>query len=263
MREETDRVPLWCPVNEISYWAWAGGTVARFNPNARGRGAELKHQLVRASIAAIEAVWSVDPRARIVQIDPVINVVPRSSRPQSLRAAEAHRQAQFEAWDMLAGWSWPGLGAGPTISTSSASTTTRIINGSRAAGPSGWGIRGTALSARSWPRFTNATSGRSSSPRPVARAAIRVPWLRYVGEEVRAAIDGGIPVEGICLYPIVDYPGWANLRHCEVGLLGPLDERGHRAICLPLAMELRRQQKLFNEQLGSQPNAAVASAWSA
>ena len=42
------RVPLWCPINEISYWAWAGGTVARFNPNARGRGAELKHQLVRA-----------------------------------------------------------------------------------------------------------------------------------------------------------------------------------------------------------------------
>ena len=23
---------LWCPINEISYWAWAGGTVARFNP---------------------------------------------------------------------------------------------------------------------------------------------------------------------------------------------------------------------------------------
>ena len=113
VREESDRMPFWCPVNEISYWAWAGATVARFNPNARGRGAELKHQLVRASIAAIEALWSVDRRARIVHIDPVINVVPRSSRPQSLRTAEAHRQAQFEALDMLAGWSWPGLGGRP------------------------------------------------------------------------------------------------------------------------------------------------------
>ena len=37
VREETDRVPFWCPINEISYWAWAGATVARFNPNARGR----------------------------------------------------------------------------------------------------------------------------------------------------------------------------------------------------------------------------------
>jgi len=83
MREESDRPPLWCPINEISYWAWAGATVARFNPNARGRGAELKQQLVRASIAAIEAVWSVDRRARIVHIDPVINVVPRWNRPQS------------------------------------------------------------------------------------------------------------------------------------------------------------------------------------
>ena len=29
---ETDQVPFYCPVNEISYWAWAGGTVARINP---------------------------------------------------------------------------------------------------------------------------------------------------------------------------------------------------------------------------------------
>ena len=52
--------------------------MARFNPMARGRGTELKVQLVRASIAAIEAIRNVDPRARFVQIDPVINVVPKT-----------------------------------------------------------------------------------------------------------------------------------------------------------------------------------------
>lgn len=77
---------------------------------------------------------------------------------------------------------------------------------------------------------------------------IRVPWLRYVGEDVRAALDGGVPVEGICLYPILDYPGWTNLRHCEVGLLAPVDDRGNRAICLPLGEELRRQQALFSRR---------------
>ncbi|HET6521688.1 MAG TPA: hypothetical protein VFG47_17985, partial [Geminicoccaceae bacterium] len=114
VRDETEGgPPLYCPVNEISYWAWAGGDVARFNPTARGRGPELKHQLVRASIAAIEAIWRVDPRARILHIDPVINVVARSGRPRSREAAEAYRLAQFEAWDMLAGWTWPGLGGRP------------------------------------------------------------------------------------------------------------------------------------------------------
>ena len=89
---------------------------------------------------------------------------------------------------------------------------------------------------------------------------IRVPWLRYVGEEVRAAVARGIPVEGICLYPIVDYPGWTNLRHCEVGLLGPLNERGHRVICLPLAEELKRQQTLLESWSGAQPSSTAATA---
>ena len=89
-----------------------------------------------------------------------------------------------------------------------------------------------------------------------------MPWLRYVGEEVRAALDGGIPVEGICLYPIVDYPGWANLRHCEVGLLGPLEERGHRASACRSRWSSGASRSCSTSRLGSQPNAAVVSACS-
>ena len=259
VREETDRAPLWCPINEISYWAWAGGTVARFNPNARGRGAELKHQLVRASIAAIEAVWSVDRRARIVHIDPVINVVPRSSRPQSQRAAEIHGRAQFEAWDMLAGWSWPGLGGRPAYLD---------VIGVNYYSDNQWFVGGRTIRVgqpryRSFREILDETYQRYRRPLFVAETggegAIRVPWLRYVGEEVRAALASGIPVEGICLYPIVDYPGWSNLRHCEVGLLGPPDERGHRAIFLPLAEELRCQQALFAESFGSEIRSPAAT----
>ncbi|MCC2663959.1 MAG: uncharacterized protein K0S35_1881 [Geminicoccaceae bacterium] len=233
-----------CPLRWISYWAWAGATVARFNPNARGRGAELKHQLVRASIAAIEALWSVDRRARIVHIDPVINVVPRSSRPPSLRAAEAHRQAQFEAFDMLAGWSWPGLGGRPEYLD---------VIGVNYYPDNQWFAGGRTIKVghpryRPFRELLAEVFERYQRPIFVAETGgegmIRVPWLRYVGEEVRAAVASGIPIEGICLYPIVDYPGWTNLRHCEVGLLGPLDELGHRVICLALADELRRQQAL-------------------
>lgn len=42
-------------------------------------------------------------------------------------------------------------------------------------------------------------------------------WLRYVGGEVRAALRAGVPVEGICLYPVMDYPGWKDDRHCRCG----------------------------------------------
>jgi hypothetical protein len=47
---------------------------------------------------------------------------------------------------------------------------------------------------------------------------------------------------GICLYPILDYPGCRNNRHCETGLLDP---QGTRPVHRPLAEELRWQQARF------------------
>src|SRR5690606_1847530 len=63
---ETDGPPWVVPVNEISFFAWAGGDVGIFNPFAAGRGDELKVQLVRAAIASIDAMWAVNPEIRIV-----------------------------------------------------------------------------------------------------------------------------------------------------------------------------------------------------
>ena len=31
--------------------------------------------------------------------------------------------------------------------------------------------------------------------------------------------DEGDSLEGVCLYPVMDYPGWRNDRHCRVGLI--------------------------------------------
>src|SRR4051812_35954343 len=41
---ETDGAPWVVPVNEISFFAWAGGEIGIFNPFATGRGDELKMQ---------------------------------------------------------------------------------------------------------------------------------------------------------------------------------------------------------------------------
>ena len=71
----------------------------------------------------------------------------------------------------------------------------------------------------------------------------RAGWLRYVGSEVGEALKLGIPVEGICLYPIVDFPGWGDERHCQTGLWGIADAHGRREIHRPLADELLIQQK--------------------
>jgi hypothetical protein len=78
-----------------------------------------------------------------------------------------------------------------------------------------------------------------------AEGSGRAAWLHYVCSEVQLAREEGIPIEGVCLYPILDYPGWDNDRTCSVGLMSDADESGRRTICTRFAAELRRQQALF------------------
>ncbi|KEZ75547.1 beta-glucosidase, partial [Pseudomonas syringae pv. syringae FF5] len=80
--------------------------MAYFNPGSEQRGMELKHQLVRASIAAIDAVRTVEPNARFIQAEPLIHVVPATRSGADAAAAERYRLAQFEAWDLLSGRQW-------------------------------------------------------------------------------------------------------------------------------------------------------------
>src|SRR5437868_2015388 len=113
LRSSTDGTLFVTPVNEISFLAWAAGDVGWFHPYGKGRGPELKRQLVRAAIASTEAVWSVDPGARIVTVDPLVHVVPPKGKPDVGGVAAAYRASQFEAWDMLAGIQAPELGGHP------------------------------------------------------------------------------------------------------------------------------------------------------
>jgi hypothetical protein len=71
----------------------------------------------------------------------------------------------------------------------------------------------------------------------------RPAWLRYVSRELYNALAAGVPIEGLCLYPIVNHPGWEDDRHCYNGLFDYADEHGVRAVYEPLAEELARQQE--------------------
>ena len=107
--------PFVCPINEISFFSWAGGEGGIFNPFAKHRGNDLKRQLVSASIEAIHAMREVNPAIRFFHIDPIINVLPASPAPEDVRHAEEYRQSQFQACDMLLGRAQPELGGGEEL----------------------------------------------------------------------------------------------------------------------------------------------------
>jgi hypothetical protein len=75
--------------------------------------------------------------------------------------------------------------------------------------------------------------------------AARPIWLRYVSAEARAAMQRGADLHGICLYPILNHPGWDDDRHCYNGLWDYADEAGERDIYRPLAVEIENQAEAF------------------
>lgn len=239
---ETDEFSYFAPMNEISFLAWGAGDHGILHPFATSRGLELKCQLVRASISAMDAIRNVNPHARFVKVDPLINVVtdPDASEEQRQTAA-GYTRAQFDAFDMLSGHLWPQLGGHPDYLD---------IIGANYYVHNQW-VFGGEFIERTDPRYRPLHEllgdlyTRYRKPIFIAETGIeddrRPEWLSYVADEVIIALEKGVPVEGVCLYPIVNHPGWEDERHCHNGLWDYCNDSGHREIYIPLADELRRQ----------------------
>lgn len=250
IKDASDDPPYYCPVNEISFSAWGGGDAGYLNPFGRGRGFELKIQLVRAAIAAMHAIRDVDPRARFVHADPTINVVANPTRPQDFQAAEGHRQAQYQAWDMIAGMSWPQLGGTPDLLD---------IIGVNYYSNNQWIHGGPVLDIghkqyRALHRLLMEIYGRYGRPILLAETGIeferRPAWLAYVAAELELARRKGVPIEGLCLYPVLNHFGWDDDRPCQNGLLEQDWTNCQRRVYQPLAEELKRVQALHLGQTG-------------
>lgn len=219
IRDETSEIPLYVPINEISYTSWAGGEEGTFNPYGEGRGEELKIQLVRAAIAGIEAIWEVEPRARILHVDPAINVIPTKGNAASERYATRYNATQFEAWDMLSGRLNSALGGSPRYLD---------IIGINYYNNNQWTVAGRTV------KYTNPRAQRfldmicenyQRYERPILIAEtgtegkLRPEWFKYICGEVWEALAREVPVLGICLYPILNHPRWVDDRHCANGLI--------------------------------------------
>lgn len=240
IRDKAGDIPFYCPINEISFHAWGGGDVACLNPYARGRGFELKVQLARASIAAMQEILAVDPRARFVHCEPAINIASDPSRPLDRGEAEGARLAQFQAFDMIAGRLWPQLGGEAKLLD---------IVGLNYYHDNQWLFGGRPIAAghpqsKPFRYFLTEAYARYGRPLLVAETGTegdgRAAWFSMISAEVATARMAGVPVEGICLYPIIDHVGWDDDRDCPSGLLSNRLVNGGREVHAPLAAAIAR-----------------------
>ena len=76
----------------------------------------------------------------------------------------------------------------------------------------------------------------------------RAQWLREVAAELWSARDAGIPVEGVCLFPIIDRMDWNDETHWHNSGLWDLVKRNgrlERVLYQEYADELRHSQALL------------------
>jgi beta-glucosidase/6-phospho-beta-glucosidase/beta-galactosidase len=259
--QETGRPPQVCPVNEISFLSWAGGEFGMMNPHCNDRSHELKRQLVRSMLEAGAAIRSAAPGAQIFAIDPLINVVPRQGTDPV--TAVRNTECQYQAFDMLLGQQEPELGGRPDAVDVLGVNFYWNNQWWYPDLPAPWGREALSVfdpHARPFSDMLAEAYHRYGCPIFVAETSIegrsRSAWLRYVCSEVYEAIEQGVPVEGICLYPVMSHPGWDDGRYCPNGLFEMAWRSGRREVHAPLAEELRSQQQVTSALLGSGANRA-------
>ena len=259
LRPRLDAPRFYSPINEISFLTWAvceSRLIYPYTEALRSRSYEFKQQLVRAALAGCDALWSVDPEARIIHADPLIHIIAPPERSDLIEAAEQARLGQFQSWDMLCGSLEPQLGGAPHYLD--------IIGANyyhdnqwelHTAKRLHWHLRDPRRIPFS--RMLEETYERYHRPLLIAETSHvgvgRGEWITEIAQEASRALEQGVPLEGICLYPILDRPDWEDLTHWHNSGLWDFvpgaDGTLHRVLNEPYAHELHMAQRLLEGSL--------------
>jgi beta-glucosidase/6-phospho-beta-glucosidase/beta-galactosidase len=209
--------PFFTPMNEITFFGYMAGEWAWAAPFGKDRETRRRFTLALAGadIAAVKAIRDVAPDARMIHIDPLIWVVPPADRPDFAEAArrETYDDA-FLAFDAIGGFRYPELGGSPETldiigfnNYSFGQMEYREHGPHAALDPGDPRIRPLCdLIEEGWKRYRRPcivaeTSGLKGG---------RPDWLNDVVAESLAAVNRGVDLHGICLFPAVDMPDWGT-----------------------------------------------------
>lgn len=206
------------PINEVGFISWLGGDHASTTPYCRGMGWEVKYSLVRAYILGINAMKTIDPELLIMTTEPIVNIVPvqGASAAEILSANEQH-ELQYQALDMLTGKICPELGGHAGLidymgfnfyyNNQWVSNVYDCLPWANLDPDPRW--RGlSSLLLEAYHRYE----------KPVVLAETSHPgehrsnWIELITRECIKALAFGVPLRGICLYPIIDRPDWDHLH---------------------------------------------------
>ncbi|MGM9512874.1 hypothetical protein ACS5PK_01325 [Roseateles sp. DB2] len=217
---------FYTPINEISFLAWAASTdgllwrpggAANHDPEGQGEASSersgylIKRRLVRAALAGMTAIRAEDPQARFLHVEPLVHVAAPIDQAELAPLAQQIRDYQWQALDLLSGRLEPELGGHPEAldwlgfnhyhnSQWEAQTERRLP----------WHLRDprcqplSSLLQQAWQRYGRPLLIAETGHVGMGRAA----WLHEMAGEALQARALGLPLQGICLYPLLDRPDW-------------------------------------------------------
>ncbi|MDJ0366085.1 amine oxidase [Hymenobacter sp. H14-R3] len=205
------------PINEVSFMSWLGGDARGTSPYCVGQGWEVKLGLMRAYIEGSWALREADPSIRFLSTEPLVNIVaplnPWASHQREARQAHIN---QFQATDILSGRLCPELGGHESLLD---------MVGFNYYYDNQWqlhphrhlGWNDTVQDPRWVPLSDLLAQAHKRYKRPFVVTETSHPgvdrpqWWHMIGQECATAIRAGLPLWGVCLYPIVDRPDWDHL----------------------------------------------------
>ncbi len=248
------------PMNEITFFSAAATDMGWMYPFARGRQHEFKMAILRMTIEGVKAIREIDPDARMVHVDPLIHTVPADgSRDEEEKAKQAIQEA-FEGWDTLFGRQHPELGGSPEIldivgvnvynysQAALKSDGSRVVLGPRDPRRKTLG----QMLMEAWQRYhrpliIGETSGYGDK---------RAKWLKMTMRESLRALNDGVDLQGICLFPCVDMPDWQSGQWANIGMFD-VEAQDHlcRVACDPYIGELKRWEEILSQPKNVEPDA--------
>ncbi|NEX63962.1 glycoside hydrolase family 1 protein [Noviherbaspirillum galbum] len=243
------------PINEITFFSFCGAEWGWVAPYGHSKEERMRFRLAlcHAAIEGVKAIREVIPEARMIHVDPLVQVVAPRDRPDQAQAAWHETYVDtFLAWDVIYGKEHPELGGAPDIldivganNYSFGQMEYREHGPHAALPPDDDRIQPLCeLLKTVWERYRRPMIISETSGMGKGRAA----WMKDVTEEALAAVNQGMDLQAICLFPAVDMPDWHTGKWLHNGICDMVEQDSDllRVQDQDYVAELRRWQKELN-----------------
>ncbi len=248
------------PINEVSFLSWLGGDVRGTSPYCVWQGWEVKYRLMKAYIEGVEALKECDPGIRILTTEPLVNIVADFPQdPHSFAEARKKHEEQFQVTEILSGRMCPELQGKPEyldllgynyyFNNQWVLHTNEFLD---------WHEE--ATDKRYQPLHQLLISAQQRYGRPIVLTETSHPkedrpqWITMVGKECSKVLEAGIPLWGVCWYPVLDRPDWDHFHWHQSGLWdGECNDNDYpRVLNIPVAEAMLETQYMLGSILERQ-----------